>query len=195
MDRGTLFASLLLSVFLKCKYQVLLGIIWPITKSLRYSRFGSYFSCREIFLGKNVFLGPFSYISTRKKLYIGNDVLIGPRVMILSGNHDYRPLGKKISDQKQGIDSDVYIGDDVWVGAGAIIIGTKISIGTVVGAASVVIRDLPPYTICVGAPCRPVKKRYSDSELYEHLKILGISHYESRRIIDERNEQINLDFN
>lgn len=61
---------------------------------------------------------------------------------------------------------DVNIGNDVWIGNGAAILsGVTIGDGAVIGAYAVVAKDVPPYTIMVGNPATPVRKRFSDDEI------------------------------
>jgi serine acetyltransferase len=54
--------------------------------------------------------------------------------------------------------------------------------GCVVGAASVVTKSLPPYTICLGIPCRPVKTRFNSEELTRHLSLVN-SQYNVNTVI------------
>ena len=64
---------------------------------------------------------------------------------------------------KQRTKGDVIIGNDVWIGMNVFITsGITIGDGCCIGANSIVTKDLPPYTICVGTPCRPVKDRYNN---------------------------------
>lgn len=58
-----------------------------------------------------------------------------------------------------------------------------ISEGTVVGAGSVVTKPLPPYSICLGTPCRPVKRRFSETELKKHLESVKTSKYQIEEIL------------
>jgi len=61
---------------------------------------------------------------------------------------------------------DVKIGNDVWIGNGVTILsGVTIGDGAVIGAYAVVAKDVPPYTIMVGNPATPVRKRFSDDEI------------------------------
>jgi len=63
-----------------------------------------------------------------------------------------------------GIDiPKTFIGADVWIGQGVLIkSGVKIGVGSVIGAGAVVTKDIPPYSIAVGNPCRPIRARFSD---------------------------------
>ena len=66
----------------------------------------------------------------------------------------------------------IVIGNDVWIGSNSILLEeTNIADGAVIGSYSVVHGYIPPYTIAVGNPCRPVKKRFSDKEVDQMLKI------------------------
>ncbi len=84
----------------------------------------------------------------------GNDVSIGPNAVILTLGHD--PQSSTFADRG----GDVIIGDRAWIGYGALILpGVKIAEGAVVGAGSVVTKDVEPYTIVAGNPARKIKDR------------------------------------
>jgi len=94
--------------------------------------------------------------------------------MILAGNHPIDEVGTKINAHSQGINGRCHIEQDVWIGARAIIVGdVTIGEGAVVGAASLVNRDVPPYCVVAGTPCRPIRFRFSDEDLRAHLTALG----------------------
>lgn len=85
---------------------------------------------------------------------IGNNCALGPRVRILSASHDYRYL--ELPDTA----ANVTIEDFVWVGAGATILpGVVLGKGAVVAAASVVTKDVAPFTVVGGNPARFIKNR------------------------------------
>ncbi len=88
---------------------------------------------------------------------MGNKVNIAQHVLISGINHNYEDIHLPIANQ--GIrTSQVDIADNVWIGANAVIL-SGISIGThaVVGAGSVVTKDVEPYTVVAGNPARPIK--------------------------------------
>jgi acetyltransferase-like isoleucine patch superfamily enzyme len=67
---------------------------------------------------------------------------------------------------------NVVIGNDVWIGTGATILsGVTIGDGAVVAARSVVVKDVPPYTIVGGSPAKPLKKRFDDNQIKKLLKL------------------------
>ena len=72
----------------------------------------------------------------------------------------------------QSTKGDVVIGNDVWIGHGATILsGVTVGDGAVVAARAVVSKDVAPYTIVAGNPARPVKRRFSGSEIDALLRV------------------------
>lgn len=91
---------------------------------------------------------------------IGKDVMMGLEVVIYTSGHRHDrldiPMGKQGSDEVR----PVTVGNDVWIGRRAIIMpGVRIGNGCIIGAAAVVTKDIPDYSIAVGVPARPVKSR------------------------------------
>jgi acetyltransferase-like isoleucine patch superfamily enzyme len=97
-------------------------------------------------------------------LRVGNDVLISSNVSVVGRDHPFDDPSVSVYQATRTDDSLVTIGSDVLVGFGTIVVGTvSIGDGCIIGAGSVVVRDLPPYTVCVGVPAKPVKPRYTPS--------------------------------
>lgn len=106
----------------------------------------------EIALGSNVFLGPYTVLYGHGGITIGNDCLVAMHCRILSSNHTVAPAGTPIRTQPD-ILLPTRIGNDVWLGAGVTVLGgVRIGDGAVVGANSVVSRDLPAGSIAYGTP-------------------------------------------
>lgn len=131
----------------------------------------------NITFGDHVVVGTNSnFMSTGAKITIGNSVLFGPHVFIITGNYQVNQIGKYIIDvekKTERCDADVVIEDDVWIGAGTIILkGVRIGRGSVIGAGSIVTEDTQPYSINAGNPCRKIRMRFTDSEIEEHEKRL-----------------------
>ncbi len=87
---------------------------------------------------------------------IGDDVQIGPNVQLLTATH---PLEAGPRRDKWEAAEPIVIGDNVWLGGGVIVCpGVTIGADTVVGAGSVVTRDLPSGVLAVGSPARVVRE-------------------------------------
>lgn len=93
------------------------------------------------------------------QINIGNNVLIGPYVVMRTADHNYSTRDQLIRSQGHCI-KNITIEDDVWIGAGAIILGgSVIHKGSVIGAGSVVKGEIMPYTVAVGSPAKFIKSR------------------------------------
>ena len=152
------------------------------------SRNGHILNPEEMELGENIFIGRGFNISATK-LQFGSNIMIGPNVLIECSNHTFTTKGKPMfSYSTEKTSKGIKIEDDVWVGGNVTILdGVVIGEGCVVGASSNVIKSLPPYTICVGNPCKPIKKRFQDDDLIEHLKMVN-SKYDAVQILKVRNQ-------
>jgi radical SAM protein with 4Fe4S-binding SPASM domain len=110
-------------------------------------------------IGDGTNIGRRSTISAANKIVLGCNVLLGPNVFIADTSHEYKYVGIPIS--QQGIttnQNEVYIGDGTWIGTNSFIAGNlKIGKGCVIGANSIVNRDIPDYCVAVGNPARIVK--------------------------------------
>ncbi|GAA3314757.1 DapH/DapD/GlmU-related protein [Ectobacillus funiculus] len=102
---------------------------------------------------------------------IGNNVLIGPNVTIDAGTHPIHPELRRKSAQ---YNLSVVIEDNVWIGAGAIILpGVRIGENTVIGAGSVVTKDIPSNVVAIGSPCRVMREinEHDMKYYYKDMKI------------------------
>ena len=151
---------------------------------------------KNVYLEKNVKIGNFTYmncgnshISIDSDVEIGSFCSIAPGVNIAQGNHytdtvsthpflynkyyketfkiddsDYKKIGLKDKNLK------TYIGNDVWIGINAIIKrGIKIGDGAIIGAGSVVTKDVPDYAVIAGVPGKIISYRFS-SDCIQRLK-------------------------
>jgi maltose O-acetyltransferase len=112
----------------------------------------------QIEIGDNSMIGPDSIVGSMARVVIGNDVLMGPQVIIYTSNHG---MSTDMPMRKQRlVTAEVSIGSDVWIGARAIILpGTRIGTGAVVACGAVVTRDVPEYAVVGGVPARVIKYR------------------------------------
>jgi acetyltransferase-like isoleucine patch superfamily enzyme len=131
------------------------------------------FTYKNISLGNDVYIAPGAFfLSSDSEIFIGNKVLFGPNVTIITGDHPIDLRGKYIYDihEKQpGEDLPVVIEDDVWIGTGAVILkGVTIKRGAIVAAGAIVTKDVPPYAIAGGIPAKVLKYRGDESEILRH---------------------------
>ena len=112
----------------------------------------------------NITLGDDVRINTDVTIQAHGPVMIGDRTMVAAGciivtaNHDLSKRGLEAFESLQP--GPVRIGSDCWLGAGVVVLpGVTIGDGAVVGAGSVVTRDLPAETICMGVPARAARSR------------------------------------
>ena len=104
-------------------------------------------------------------------VYVGNKVMFGPNVVIATANH---PIEPSLRDKALQYNKDVYIGDNVWIGAGVIIVpGIRIGKNSVIGAGSVVTKDIPDNVVAVGNPCKILRKisEHDKNYFYKEEKI------------------------
>lgn len=113
----------------------------------------------NITLGENTFIGPYSVIYGHGNVTIGRDVLIATGCKIFSSNHDIPSIDECIRSKADLLDHTL-IGDDVWLGANTCILaGVAIGNGCVIGAGSVVTKDMPKGAIAYGVPAKVVRFR------------------------------------
>ncbi|MBL7815826.1 MAG: acyltransferase [Saprospiraceae bacterium] len=117
-------------------------------------------------MGQKVLIGCGSKVTGPIKF--GNNILLAQNVVMSGLNHDYEDPSKPIVDQGFNV-KEIVVEDGVWMGAGVIVTpGVRIGRNAVVGAGSVVTRDVPPYSVVVGNPARIVK--YYDFKVQKWIK-------------------------
>jgi acetyltransferase-like isoleucine patch superfamily enzyme len=160
------------------KWLVLHKSLKKVGKNFRFSPNSIFSDHRLIEIGNNVFFGEGIIINTVVPVKIGNNVMFGPEVMIMGGDHNFNAVGKSMRFVKQGgLNIPVILENDVWIGSRSIILkGVKIGEGTVIGAGSLLTKSLPPYSVSIGNPCKPLKCRFSSDNLKEHLQVVNSSY-------------------
>jgi acetyltransferase-like isoleucine patch superfamily enzyme len=148
----------------------------------------------NVSIGKGLHLGVGSILWAPRRLSVGDDVYVGKRCTIevdgsigshvLIGNnvglvgrddHDMHELGVPITQARWIGDHpdlgrrETVIENDVWIGYGSTILsGVKVGRGAVIGAGSLVVGDVEPYSVVVGVPARPIAKRFDEHERTLH---------------------------
>ena len=111
-------------------------------------------------VGDNFFLNVNGKLMDSGKITIGNNVFIAPNVCIVTEEH-----AMDVKQRVEGLEytHPVNIGDNVWICTGAIILpGVTIGDNSVIGAGSVVTKDIPPNSLAVGNPCRVIREIAQD---------------------------------
>ena len=105
-------------------------------------------------------------------IYIGDNVMIAPNVVITTGTH---PICPKLREKGYQYNLPVHIGNRVWIGAGTIILpGVTIGDDSVIGAGSVVTKNIPSGVVAVGNPCRVLREiNEHDYEYYQKDRKIG----------------------
>ena len=124
----------------------------------------SNFGGRHVFMGNNVYANYNLTLVDDGNIYIGDNVMFAPNVVIATAGH---PIIPELRMKGLQFNKDVHIGKNVWVGAGAILMhGVKIGDNTVIGAGSVVTKDIPSDVVAVGNPCRVIRPIGEKDKLY-----------------------------
>lgn len=127
-------------------------------------------------------VGSYSYLQAESAIYnaeVGPFCSIAARVTIGIGAHpthmvatspvfydNQQPLPRFFTKTQvfREVLPRTTIGADVWIGQGAMVrAGVRIGPGSVIGAGAVVVRDIEPYTVAAGVPCRPIRARFSEA--------------------------------
>lgn len=110
-------------------------------------------------IGNNVHIGSHNIIGARRRIVFEENVLVGPHVMIGDHTHHYEDVDIPIKLQEATEGGAVLIERDSWIGANVFIL-PNVTIGrhSVIGANSVVTRDIPAYSVAVGVPARVMKQ-------------------------------------
>jgi len=141
----------------------------------------------KVEIGRNFYIGRDSFIET--DVMIGDNVMFGNRVAVVGRyDHHYQLPGVPIRLAPQMRDKDykwkgigliTTIENDVWVGYGSTVMGgVTIGEGSIIGAGSLVTKDVEPYSIYAGVPARKIRDRFDNPiDLQTHLKLVQSKYY------------------
>lgn len=132
---------------------------------------GAYaFTCSNISIGKNVVIRPTTMLFADPRdngagITIGDDVLLGSGVHFYVANHRFTDKSKAIIYQGHPESQPILVKKGAWIGANAVILpGVTIGINAVIGAGSIVTKDIADYCIAVGNPARIIKNLNDEHE-------------------------------
>ncbi|MDO5337884.1 MAG: sugar O-acetyltransferase [Eubacteriales bacterium] len=124
-----------------------------------YCDYGSH-----IEVGKNFFANYNCMIIDVAKVKIGDNCQMAPNVAIYTAGHPIHPASRNTA-YEYGI--EVTIGDNVWIGGNTVIVpGVHIGSNTVIGAGSVVTKDIPDWVVAAGNPCRVIRRITEDDKKF-----------------------------
>lgn len=119
---------------------------------------------RHVHFGKNVYANFNLTLVDDTHIYVGDCTMIGPNVTLATAGH---PILPALREEVYQFNLPVRIGRNCWLGAGVIVLpGITIGDNTVVGAGSVVTRDLPSGVVAAGNPCRVLREIGERDRLY-----------------------------
>ena len=117
-----------------------------------HSNFGGH----HVHFGKNVYANFNLTLVDDTHIYVCDYTMIGPNVTIATAGHPILPV---LREQAYQYNASVHIGRNCWLGAGVIVLpGVTIGDNSVIGAGSIVTKDIPANVIAVGNPCRVLRE-------------------------------------
>lgn len=133
----------------------------------------SNWGCRNVHLGRGVFCNTNLTFIDDAGIYIGDNTMIAPNVVITTAGHPILPI---LREHNYVYAFAVHIGKNVWIGSGVQILpGVTIGDNSVIGAGSVVTRDIPANAVAFGVPCRVVREiGEQDKQFYFKDKPLDV---------------------
>lgn len=120
---------------------------------------------RHVHFGKNVYANFNLTLVDDSHIYVGDGTMFGPNVVISTAGHPILPELRELVYQ---FNMPVHIGKNCWLGAGVLVMpGVTIGDNTVIGAGSVVTKDIPANVVAYGTPCRVAREiNEHDREFY-----------------------------
>lgn len=127
--------------------------------------FHANFGGAHLHFGKGVYANFNFTVVDDTHIYVGDYTMFGPNVVLATAGH---PILPELRQQAYQYNMPVHIGKNCWLGAGVIVLpGVTIGDNTVIGAGSVVTKDIPSNVVAVGNPCRVLREVNShDREFY-----------------------------
>jgi acetyltransferase-like isoleucine patch superfamily enzyme len=123
----------------------------------------------DININDGVYIGRFAHIVSTNNINIEKNVLISDKVYISDNVHNYKNIQKPIKEQEILNINKVNIGKNSWLGENVCVIGASVGKHCVVGANSVVLSDIPDYSIAVGTPAKVIKKYCPNENIWKKI--------------------------
>ena len=117
-------------------------------------------------VGSGTVLGNYNHIIAAGRVAIGENVLTADHVYISDNSHEYRDVNVPVMHQQVRFLRETSVGDGSWIGEHVCIFGAKIGRHCVIGANSVVNRDIPDFSVAAGAPARVIRRYDSEKKVW-----------------------------
>lgn len=126
----------------------------------------------HVHLGKNVYVNFNCTFVDDAQIYIGDGTMIAPNATIIAASH---PVSPSLRAGGYGCNKPVYIGENVWIASNVTILpGVHIGNNSIIGAGSVVTKDIPPNVIALGNPIKILREITPDDDIYyDHGKLIS----------------------
>ncbi len=122
----------------------------------------------DVIIGKSSLIGVSNVIIG--PVEIGDEVILAQNIVISGLNHGYEDISKSPMRQKVTT-AIIRIGDKVWIGANSTITaGVTLGTHCIIGAGSVVTKDIPPFSVAVGNPAKVIKTYNPQTKIWEKIK-------------------------
>lgn len=155
-------------------------------KSFQYGEgFTTGYNCRieingdleniKLKIGSRCVIGDFAHIVANSSVTIGDNVLMASRIFITDSNHGsysgrIQSVPEETPNSRPMIYAPVYVGNNVWIGENvSIMSGVHIEDGCIIGANSVVTKNIEKNTIVAGVPAKPIKRYDSETKKWRSL--------------------------
>jgi acetyltransferase-like isoleucine patch superfamily enzyme len=125
----------------------------------------------ELIIGEGCAIGDFNHICAVRRVVFGRNVLLANGIYISDNLHGFEDIHTPIMHQPVRFKAEVHIGDGSWIGENVCIIGARIGKNCVIGANSVVTRDVPDYSIAVGSPAKVIKRYNPETGIWEQTEV------------------------
>lgn len=120
-------------------------------------------------IGEGSVIGNFNHIYATGEILIGKNVLTADKVFISDNIHAYENISIPIMSQGIKQLPKVVIGNGAWLGENVCVIGASVGRNSVIGANSVVTKDIPDFCVAVGAPAKVIKKFNLENNKWERI--------------------------
>ena len=117
----------------------------------------------NIRLGKQVYLNMHTIMLDAAEIHVEDHVFVGPNCAFYTAGHPF-----SIEDRRAGLEYalPIHVEEDVWIGGNTVVMaGVTIGKGSVIGAGSVVTKDIPPYVLAAGNPCRIIRSIKEEAKI------------------------------